>query len=681
MLTALLAAGATAVPAQGLRPEQVSALSPSFAPAGAERPYEDRVLETGPQQADAADTDEGYNAQGWARSLRFEYSLGATRGASSSRSHAVAVSGYVETPLYGTLSLLGTLVDASTDGAGFAGTRREDRTSTWRLDQRAMPLEGGWLANHSAGQTSTLVPPLARGLSRVYLPTTPISGAGGQWLLRDDLDLNAAFGQPGLYAGRDINGFEAQRGQVATLGGQARLLGTRNSATRVDAALQLVQARDSESLGLAPGQQLSSAWGTLAWEGPAPWGDGVRAGPPADSVASRPGGARFQFSFLQSSAGAGGGAGGSWLDAAWRTGLVQHTAGAFKLQPDLRWGPTAMPADLRGGYWRGDAATRQWQAGWSTELSDSVSGRFGRSGFGNVHGRYLLDTRNGLDASLAVRTGTTSAESLQLNFDHGSDWGQTRWRGSVLRAQDGRTTFFGIDHAWLATAPTVLSTSLGWQGSNVAGAVPAIRTWAILGSASPLARLTFDASLHGAQGGRGNALFANLGASWQLAPEWTVAARYTEARGEDPQQVQVVSALTAATLTAASTATASRSLQLALRYEARAGTLPVPLGGTRASGAGALSGTVFFDADRNGRREAGENGAANVTVVLDGRFVARTDAAGRFEFPSVVAGPHVLQVQPDNVPLPWAPASQDPVRTEVLVRGRTVLDFPLQRER
>ena len=47
-------------------------------------------------------------------------------------------------------------------------------------------------------------------------------------------------------------------------------------------------------------------------------------------------------------------------------------------------------------------------------------------------------------------------------------------------------------------------------------------------------------------------------------------------------------------------------------------------------------------------------GAANVTVLLDGRFSTRTDEPGRFEFPFVAIGTHAVTVVPDNLPLPWS---------------------------
>jgi len=62
---------------------------------------------------------------------------------------------------------------------------------------------------------------------------------------------------------------------------------------------------------------------------------------------------------------------------------------------------------------------------------------------------------------------------------------------------------------------------------------------------------------------------------------------------------------------------------------------------------------VYLDANYNGHYDAGEAGAPNVTVVLDGRFSVQTDATGRFDFPAVATGHHVISVVPDNLPLPW----------------------------
>lgn len=666
---ALLAAGSFAVHAQGVGPD-------------APPHYIDRVLESGPQRAGEGEDPEAYEAAGWARSLRLEYSMGVTRGPTESLTRALAFGGYVDTPQYGTVSMQGNIVRAHSDGSPL-GLVARNRTSSWtaRIDQRALPLEGGWLGNHSIGDINTLVPALGRGLSRIFLPSTPIAGAGGEWLLRDEASINASTGQPGLFSGFDISGFQPSRGRVSTAGGQLRLAGDRSSASRVDGAVQVMQARDAADAGIPVGTQVTSTWSALAWEGLAPWAEGPATALPPDALSLRPGRARAQLSLLQSNGSTGPGSSGGWLDAAWRTQLVQHTAGVFHFNPDLRWGVTTMPGDLRGGYWRGDLATRQWQVGWSVEESDSVTGRFGNSTYASLYGRYQLNLRSAIDSTLSLRRGSGDADSLQLNWSQLTDLGQTRLRGSVLRTRTGNTRFVGVDQTWAMSAPTVWSTAVGWQDSDEAFVPSPLWTWAVLASTSPISRLTVEASLHGARGGASSALFANVGLSWQFTRDWAVGLRYTEARGEDPQSVQVVSALTAATQAPPTTVVSSRALQVTLRYETRAGTVPVPLGGTRTSGAGSLSGTVFLDADHSGRREASEAGVPNVTVVLDGKFVTRTDASGRYEFPSIVAGEHTVQVQPDNVPLPWSPARGDAVKVQVLVRGAVVEDFAMQRER
>ena len=93
-----------------------------------------------------------------------------------------------------------------------------------------------------------------------------------------------------------------------------------------------------------------------------------------------------------------------------------------------------------------------------------------------------------------------------------------------------------------------------------------------------------------------------------------------------------------------------------------------PLGGVPGGGAGRISGSVFYDANDDGRREASERGAANVTVILDGRFAIRSDSEGRFDFPLVASGTHSIAVVPDNLALPYSIPGDG--RWEVVVRTR-----------
>jgi len=109
--------------------------------------------------------------------------------------------------------------------------------------------------------------------------------------------------------------------------------------------------------------------------------------------------------------------------------------------------------------------------------------------------------------------------------------------------------------------------------------------------------------------------------------------------------------------------------------------MAAPLGGMVGGGAGRIAGIVYLDSNEDGRFAAGEQGAANVTVILDGRYSARTDGQGRYEFPAVAAGRHTLTVMPDNVPLPWALVNEGRTEIDVPVRGSVNIDISLQRLR
>jgi hypothetical protein len=90
---------------------------------------------------------------------------------------------------------------------------------------------------------------------------------------------------------------------------------------------------------------------------------------------------------------------------------------------------------------------------------------------------------------------------------------------------------------------------------------------------------------------------------------------------------------------------------------------------------------VYLDANYNGHYDAGEAGAPNVTVVLDGRFSVQTDASGRFDFPAVATGHHVISVVPDNLPLPWVLVGDGRAEVVITTRDRTDVNIAAQRMR
>ncbi len=664
--------------------------------------YVDRVMDDSPQVEQDAEPE--LRDTGWPRGWSVEGQSTQQGGIVGGRSQALLFSGYLDTPDYGTFSAnLNLSRDAvPVNGFGVVGTTGTPQSlvpysyragSTWRIDQRAMPFDGGWFGNSSIGNINMASTPLARGVGRVYLPSLPIEGLAASIERPGKTSFNASAGRLGFFDGLSFQGFSAGRGTAASAGAQTQLSGGEGplALDRVDAAVQLIETRDFNANGL-PGfaQNTSSAWTAVSWQGVAPWADSLGSG--FGGVADKVGGLRVQANLARStgrpsdsfSLAPRDSAAGTWVDAAWRTQLLQQAASVFYFEPSLRWGGDVLPSDLRGASWRGDYSTRQWQIGTNLEVSDSVSGLRGHSVFGNLFGRYRLDSRDAISGTVAARTGAFAAQSVQLTWEHKSDWGYTQWRTDVAHGTGLRVLRTGVDHAWSVSETQSLSTSLAIEQSRDAGASRRSAHWGVLGTTPLVAGARLDLSLRGSEGLGDDAsrfLSANARLGWPLGSGWSLIAQYTAARGRESLNPSVVSALTAATLQPVLITPSNRTLLLALRYESRSGLASAPIGGVPGVGAGRLEGHVFFDQDYSGRREASEGGAGSVTVVLDRRYVVRTDAQGFYSFPSVAAGSHEIELIQDNLPLPWSSAEPAARRIDVYVRDTVVADFAIQKPR
>jgi hypothetical protein len=171
---------------------------------------------------------------------------------------------------------------------------------------------------------------------------------------------------------------------------------------------------------------------------------------------------------------------------------------------------------------------------------------------------------------------------------------------------------------------------------------------------------------------------ADVTLSYQLARSWGLLFSYYENRTGAWTPLIVSSPLTPPVPTPQASQ-GQRGIFLTLRYQEARGAHFIPLGGVPGAGSGRLSGVVYLDSNENGRYDAGEMGAPNVTVILDGRFSVRTDGSGRFDFASVAAGHHVITVESDNLPLPWTLGSAARTEVDVGTRERTEVDIGAQR--
>ncbi|SEA71541.1 SdrD B-like domain-containing protein [Variovorax sp. YR216] len=673
----------------------------SRAEAPAAPAYEDRLLDSGPQ-AEVDESAAEAPSTGWPRGGSVELQSQRQRVVSETRNQTLQFSGFLDTPNYGAFSADVSLNRYRSpvtvfDQTGLNGTLYNLSYlsgNTGRIDQRAMPLNSGWYANNSIGDINTAATPMSRGSGRVFLPSLPIEGFSTSFDKPGRTSINASSGRLGFFDGINSQGFTVGRGTATTFGAQQQLTGDDNplGVNRTDAAFQMVDARDVNLNGVTGyAQNTRSYWGAMSWQGVSPWADSVGAG--IGPLTERPGGMRVQANYAHSegqpstvgSLAPRDSANGFWVDADWRGDWARQSASAFYFDPALRWGSTPIAGDLQGVSWRGDVSTRQWQLGTNLELSESVSGLTGRSLFGNVFGRYRFDSRDAISSTLAARTGSQAAQSIEVTWEHISPtWGQSQWRTDVANGRGSQVVRFGLDQAWPVAENTSLSTTLAVEQAEQLGVTARSVIWGALGSLPFLASGRLDLSVRGSNGlGSYDARFLNANArvSWALGAGWSFYVQYTAANGQEALNPAVVSALTAATLPPVVVLPSSRTLLLAIRYEARAGTTSVPIGGSAAGGSGRLEGHVFFDQNGNGVREANEGGVPGVTVVLNGRFVTRTDAQGLYSFPAVAPGNHEIELIPDNLPLPWSNPGPATRRVDVFVRDTTTADFAIQRDR
>lgn len=92
--------------------------------------------------------------------------------------------------------------------------------------------------------------------------------------------------------------------------------------------------------------------------------------------------------------------------------------------------------------------------------------------------------------------------------------------------------------------------------------------------------------------------------------------------------------------------------------------------------AGSLAGIVYFDANRNGRRDLGEPVIADVTVMLGDGRVAVTGKDGAFQFAKVAPGTAYLNLPEEDIP-PAYMAARPAYETEVEMFGVTQMEIPV----
>ena len=605
--------------------------------------YEDRLIDTGNLLPLADETaDFTYNADGQPRSWRFEgFGSNINTGGTSRHESGFRFGGRYDTMDYGALSLDGTFREGSNSGLFTA----------W---QRGLAFDNDWRANNGAGMLNTPAIELSRGQYRVYLPTFPIAGVQTEWLHDGDLQLQASVGEPGTFNGLRLAGFSRLGGNLFTGGAQWIV------APQWQVGFQFadVQGVGGSLDATAPDAKISGR----SWYGSTAWHDGN---------------SRLQFNLVDSEIGQGSHKNGIWFDGETRDGRYRHNYGLFKLEPGIVWGYLPFIEDSQGGYYRINYQSQQWLWTGGLDSVSSVSGRGADGIYGTASVRYQVNRSLGVGGGGTVRHARDEAEAAYVFIDKQSRLGTTRLQIDVASASGAQLSKqITLDQAWPVETGLRLSSSLSLARETTSDKRVTRANLGINGGVDLSNNLSLEGNVHwlaARDSGITRGTYANVSLNWRINSRWSMSMSYYDNRREDPPVLSVASLIPAQLI---APVVKDRAMFLILRYEDRAGTPVAPLGGAPGSGAGNIVGYLFLDANNNEKLDANETGAANVTILLDGRFSTRTDNQGRFEFPLVAAGTHAISIIPDNLPLPYFIGGDEKRQVIVRTRETTTLDIP-----
>jgi hypothetical protein len=639
--------------------------------------YEDRLISGGSLTPDISlgDYQSTSDTTGLARSVRIDAVASVLRQTGANAAPTVHENGIIadgqwETATYGAWSADIAARIGGDDEQRFSGSGNNNLS--FSLHQRAMPFDDGWQADNGLGDLNTPLINLARAQPRFLLSSGTMLGATTEWRGPEGLQIVAGGGEPGLFDGIKVPTFDTLGGSTATLGAQwspsaqwsvgGEYAGARDANIYYQPLNSTLLPQDVSNQRISSNTALLSA----AWQEP---------------------GTRAQLNIIDGTLDGNNNAFGVWADASHTRGAVTQSFGAYRIDPNLAWGNQLITSDVQGGYYRVGYQSRRVTTDFGIDEVVSVSGHGADSTFLNGDARYQLTRDTGVGGVanvLLTRDGSHDTSwSLEGYLDNVNSFGTGRAQLDYATDPSTQDSSVTLQQTWNMRPGQRLATSVAVdrvKTDAIAGLPQANSTivrLALYGGGDLTSRLSLDGSVQWADAVSGRAApstFADVTLSYQLARSWGLMFSYYENRIGAWTPLVVTSPLTPAVPTPQAAA-GQRGIFLTLEYRAARGAHFIPLGGMAGAGSGRLSGVVYLDANENGHYDAGEAGAPNVTVILDGRFSVRTDANGRFDFAAVAAGRHVITVQGDNLPLPWMLTNSGRTDVEVGTRERTEVDI------
>jgi hypothetical protein len=617
--------------------------------------YEDRLIDGGNLAEDVSLGNVTQSAGGWSRSLRAEaITSRITRGDVDQDESGLRLSSMLDTANFGAITIDANLRTSTGYAYG------SDTGSMISVFQMSMPMNGGWRVNNSLGVASAPSVDLARYQQRFWVPAILSNGLSTEWRVADGLQLHASVGRPGLFTGVYVPTFEELGGEQ--LGAGVEWNGPGGWST----AVQAVKV-DDVPFGLGPlyGSTIVSGHsllGAVAWRTPE---------------------ARVQLSVVSSAANQRSDRLGTWVDTAIGNRRVRHTLGAFSFDPEMLWGNQPLPSNHQGGYYRAAFQSRRLIVDGGLDYVEPVLGDTDPTTFGTGYIRYQLSSRVGMGGGLNVRRDDTDAQSMFGFIDEANRLGITRMQANHATDDLETRTELTLSHTWNMPAGMRLGNSLIVGQDTYADDETRLLGIAVNGGGDLRGNLSADINARwDSAGGRDqfDSVLVNFALNWMFARGWSLGATYYVSRNNGRVPLDVTSPIDDLPIFQ-ELRTDDVGYFVTVRRQWQAGSRSAPLAGVPRAGSGSIAGFLFLDDNDNGRMDAGETGAPNVVILLNSRFAARTNAEGRFEFPSVAAGTHVLSVVPDNLPLPWEVPQNATTGVTVKVRERAFVAIGAQKQR
>ena len=624
--------------------------------APASTPYVDRLMAV--SALDAANDSDTFPADtnGWPRSMRIAMQWAQTRNdALTTKNASVALRAAIDTINFGTISLEGQISPYSRStglDSGSPTNSGESALGSLTLTQLRMPLARGWSMNNTLGILTPTQTSIAQRQGRVGLPSRSVQGGTTEFKSPDGTAAVASVGRLGQLEGYPAAGFRATGGTYAQVGGQGSHGTPQGMHTlAVNLANASGSAQQTNGTSLFAAHRLEEKNFSVQSNIVGTKGDGASAKTLA----------------------------GYWIDATLDQQRGTHTGGIFSLARDLNFAGAPMNNDVRGAYYRYGYQTLQLVTNVTAEVLQPVSGDRATGTYLSANARYQISRNFSTGGGVAVRKFNGNGWQTFAYMQADNALGTGRAQVDIGETTNGeRSHSLALDQTFNDFIGLRLSTSLTLQRVYSADIQRQTLGASLAGSYELTDNITIDTNLQSRtslSGVRDDALYSTTNIAWRFNRNWSLAASANIGRGryESGSLFDALDPLAPPKIT--TTRPTQRAFFLTLRYENQAGRMLFPLGGNSAGGAGNIQGLVFLDANANGIADAKELGAANVVVLLDGRFSTRTDTQGRYAFPFVAAGIHTLSVVTDNLPLPWTMRNDGNVQVEVSARQLHYVDL------